>query len=122
MKIVIPVDSKEINSSVCFSYGRTPFFMFYDTETKETTYFDNSAFNAQGGAGIKASQMIVDNKADVLITQRCGENAADVLEGNVKIYKSIYPTATANIDAFEKGELELLSQIHAGFHNHGDNK
>lgn len=122
MKIVLPVDSKDINSTVCFSYGRTPYFIFFDTETKEETFFDNSAFNAQGGAGIKASQMIIDNKADVLLTQRCGQNAADVLEGNVKIYKTIYPTAKANIEAFEKGELEELTQIHAGFHNHGDNK
>lgn len=119
MKIAIPVDEKRMDSPVCISFGRTPFFMFYDTQTKEATYFDNSAFNTQGGAGIKASQMIVDEKADVLITMRCGENAAQVLKGSVKIYKSIEGNAKENIDAFENGKLNLLTEIHPGFHNHG---
>lgn len=122
MKIVIPVDEKNINSTVCFSYGRTPFFVFYDTETKEATYFDNSAFNAQGGAGIKASQMIIDKGAKVLLTQRCGENAAEVLNGNVEMFKATLPTAKENVYAYLKGELEPLNQIHPGFHNHGGNQ
>ena len=120
MIIAIPVDEKEINTKVCISFGRTPFFMFYNTETKEAEYFDNSAFNAQGGAGIKAAQKIVDMKADVVLTIRCGENAATVLDGgNVKIYKTQFETAMDNIKAFEENRLSVLNEIHPGFHNHG---
>lgn len=120
MIIAIPTDEKDLNSKVCISFGRTPYFAFYNTDTKEATYFDNSAISAQGGAGIKASQMIVDHKASVVLTVRCGENAAQVLNGsNVKIFKTKYETVKENIEAFEKEELNLLSDIHPGFHNHG---
>ncbi|NCC87963.1 MAG: dinitrogenase iron-molybdenum cofactor biosynthesis protein [Clostridia bacterium] len=119
MKIAIPVDEKRIDSPMCISFGRTPYFMFYNTDTSEASYFDNSAFNTQGGAGIKAAQKIVDEGASVLITLRCGENAAEVLNTSVKIYKSIQGSAKDNIDAFLDGKLDVLTQIHPGFHNHG---
>lgn len=119
MIIAIPVDEKKIDSNVCISFGRTPFFMFYDTDKKEAEFFDNAAISAQGGAGILASQVIVDKKASCLLTMRCGQNAEEVLSGgNVKIYKTIYPTAIENIEAFQKDELNFLSEIHPGFHNH----
>lgn len=120
MKLAIPVDEKSLSSTVCISYGRTPYFLFYNTDTKEYNFFDNGAISLQGGAGIKASQKIVDEKADAVLTIRCGENAAEVLDGaNIKIYKTVYPTAEENIAAFEKGELKILNEIHAGFHGHG---
>ena len=76
MKIAIPVDEKTLESNVCVSFGRTPYFLIYDVETKESIFIDNSAAASTGGAGIKAAQIIVDNKADVLLTPRLGENAA----------------------------------------------
>lgn len=35
MKIAIAVDGKHIKASVCVSFGRTPYFLIYDTETKD---------------------------------------------------------------------------------------
>ncbi|NLB61607.1 MAG: dinitrogenase iron-molybdenum cofactor biosynthesis protein, partial [Clostridiales bacterium] len=79
MKIAIPVDEKTLESSVCVSFGRTPYFLIYDIETKESKFLDNSAAASTGGAGIKAAQTIVDNKVNALLTPRCGQNAADVI-------------------------------------------
>ena len=121
MIIAIPVDEKNENSKVCVSYGRTPFYMFYNTETKTSEFIDNEAAQASGGAGIKASQMLVDKNVSVVLTIRCGQNAADVLNAaNVKIYKTQAETAKENIEAYEKGELKILTDIHPGFHNHGN--
>jgi len=120
MKIAIPVDEKSLSSNLCISFGRTPYFLIYDTEKKDTIFLDNGAISSQGGAGIKASQTLVDNKTDIVLTIRCGENAANVLIGaDVKIYKSISGSAQENIDEFIKGNLSILSEIHPGFHNHG---
>lgn len=120
MKIAIPVDKKEMITDVCVSFGRTPYFLIYDTETKKSLFIDNSAVASTGGAGIKAAQSIVDNKIDLLLTPRCGENAADVLKAaDIKIYKTIKGSANENIAAFIDGKLHLLEEIHAGFHGHG---
>lgn len=121
MIIAMPVDEKKIETTVCISFGRTPYFMFYNTDTDEAEFFDNSAISAQGGAGIKAAQVIVDKKADVLLTPRCGENAAAVLEGTVKIYRTEGNNIKENINLFKEGKLNVLAEIHAGFHNHGGN-
>ena len=70
MKIPIPVDEKDMGTNVCVSFGRTPYFLIYDTETKESTFLDNSAATSTGGAGIKAAQTLVDNKVNVLLTTK----------------------------------------------------
>lgn len=117
MKIAIPVDHVSMDSSICVSFGRTPYFLIYDTETKEAEFLDNSAAASQGGAGIKAAQAIVDKNVDALLTPRCGENAADVIHAaNIKIYQTKGNLLKHNIQALENGELEILNDIHAGFH------
>lgn len=122
MKIAIPADECSKDSQVCMSYGRTSFFAVYDTETKEYSFLDNSAAASQGGAGIKASQMLIDNGVTVVITERLGQNAADVLHiGNVKIMQSIKANIETNVNEFLNGNLSELTNIHAGFHMHGSN-
>jgi len=120
MKIAIPVDDKFLQSKVCISFGRTPYFLIYETDTKESTFLDNNAAASQGGAGIKAAQAVADEKVSALITPRCGQNAADVLKAaNIKIYKTMNDSIEDNVEAFISEKLSLLEEIHAGFHNHG---
>jgi len=120
MKIAIPVEDKSLETSVCQSFGRTPFYLIYDTDSKESIFLDNSAVASQGGAGIKAAQTIVDNKVSALLTPRCGENAAEVLKAaHIKLYKTVDASVQDTIDAFNDGKLSLLEDIHPGFHGHG---
>lgn len=119
MKIAIPVEEKNIEGDVCQSFGRTPYFLIYNTETKDSLFFDNTATASSGGAGIKAAQSIADNGVNIVLTPRCGENAAQVLNAaEIKIYKTINASAKDNITAFVEGKLSLLDEIHPGFHNH----
>lgn len=120
MKIAIPVEGKSMETSVCQSFGRAPYFLIYDQEAKESTFIENNAAASQGGAGIKAAQTIVDNHVNALITPRCGENAANVLNAaNTKIYKIVNNSIQDNLQSFNDGKLAILEEIHAGFHNHG---
>ncbi len=121
MKIAIPSDDKNMDSAVCLSFGRAPYFVFYDTDTQEVEYVENDAATKRGGAGIRAAQMIADSGAQAVLTPRCGENAGEVLgESNVAMYKSIMASVKENIDAFVEGRLELLQGTHPGFHGHGE--
>ena len=117
MKIAIPVDEKSLDSGVCPSFGRAPYFLFYNTVTKENYYLDNSAVASQGGAGIRAAKVIADHGVRALLTPRCGENAEKVLrKSEVLVYKSMQGTALQNIDAFVTEKLVLLNDFHPGFH------
>lgn len=118
MKIAMPVN--EDKETVCISFGRTTLFLLVDAETGIKEYIDNSAAASQGGAGIKAAQSLVDHGVEVLLTPRCGENAAKVLEtAGVALYKSNGDLVEDNLAAFADGKLLVLSEIHPGFHNHG---
>lgn len=115
MKVAIPVD--ENKKDVCVSFGRAPYFLFHIPETHATEIVRNTASNAQGGAGIKAAQLIVDQGADLLITVRCGKNAAEVLQAaDIKIYKADGISAKESLAAAVEGKLALLEHFHAGFH------
>lgn len=121
MKIAMPVDEQSLESTICVSFGRTPYFMIYDTQTLFYTFLDNSAAaSSQGGAGIKAAQMIVDQNVEALLTPRCGQNAAEVFEPTqTKIYKTVSTSIKETISAFTAGQLAPLTEISAGHHNHG---
>ncbi len=119
MKIIVPTLEKNIEGGICESFGRTPVFMVWDTGNKDAKYFTNDAAASNGGAGVKAAQAVVDQKADAVIVPRIGKNASDVLDlAGIKIYKSKTSDIMENIHGLEAGELEILTDIHPGFHNH----
>lgn len=115
MKIAIPVD--ETKEKVCPSFGRAPYFLVYDEETGGRALLDNPGAGAQGGAGLKAAQFIVDTEVDVLITVRCGENAAKVFQAvELKILEAEGLDVESNLQACQTNQLEELTHFHAGHH------
>ena len=117
MKIAMPVDEKTMETEISMSFGRSPYFYVYDTETSQGTFIENTAASAQGGAGIKAAQLIVDSGAKALITPRCGENAVDVFKAaGVTLFKTADDSIENNIKGYQDRSLEELSDIHPGFH------
>lgn len=121
MRIALPVNNKDILSDICPSFGRTPYFLIYNTNDKSSVFIDNLAAQSAGGAGIKAAQMLVDQLVKVIIAPRYGENAAKVLiDAKITVYKNIAGTAEENIKAYENNQLNIIADIHPGFHNHGE--
>ncbi len=121
MKIVIPVDANIKETDVCMSFGRAPYYMLYNTEDSSYEFIKNTAATSPGGAGIQAAQTVVDLKVDALLTPRCGQNAADIILGaNIKVYKTLHPSVQYNIKEFLDNKLNPLSEIHSGYHNHGN--
>lgn len=122
MKILLPVNEENNESGICVSFGRAPYFMLWDTDKNNASYTENPGAGSSGGAGILAAQAVVDLSSDVLIIPRIGKNASDVANAaNVPIYKSINENIMENIQLMIEGKLEILTDIHPGFHNHGTN-
>lgn len=113
MRIAVPLD--ENKQDVCIVLARAPYFLF--REDGKDIVVENPAAQAQSGAGIQAAQFLADSNADVLITVRCGENAAEVLKAaGMKIYKSVNKAAADDLAAWEAGKLDELTKFHGGFH------
>lgn len=117
MRIAVPAEEKSMDANICQSFGRAPYFLLYNTITKEKEFLDNRAVVSQGGAGIRAAQVIADNGIKALITLRCGENVEKALgKAEVLIYKAIPGTVNQNIEEFIDEKLNLLNEFHEGFH------
>lgn len=120
MKIAVPAEACSMEARVCVSFGRAPYFLIYDTETGKSVFLENAAAEKHSGAGIAAAQTIVDSGAEVLLTPRCGENAAEVIQsGKIRLFKTFQGSLQENLDAYLKGTLPVLQEIHAGHHGHG---
>ena len=118
MKIAIPVNEDKI--TVCISFGRAPLFLLVDEQSGKREYLDNQAAASQGGAGIKAAQILVTHGAQVLLTPRCGEDAAKVFEASgIALFKTSGDSVEDNLAAYMAGGLAKLQEVHPGFHNHG---
>jgi len=120
MRIAIPVMENDKKTEVSPSFGRAPYYLIYDMVDNKTTFIQNTAALSAGGAGIKAAQMLLDNEIKVIIAPRYGENAAKVLvDANVLVYRNIAGSAEDNIKAYKENKLDVLADIHPGYHNHG---
>ncbi|QSX09361.1 NifB/NifX family molybdenum-iron cluster-binding protein [Alkalibacter rhizosphaerae] len=117
MKIAIPANEQRSEAGICPSFGRAPWYAIFDTLSEELHFMENTAANSPGGAGIKAAQLLVDKGVKAVLAPRCGENAAQVLEpAGIEIFRTKSEDMLENIKAFQETELDLLEEIHPGYH------
>ncbi len=120
MIVAVPTQGKNLDAEVNSTFGRASNIVFVNTDAMDFEVIENPGASAQGGAGIKAAQALVDKKAEVLIAFECGQNAANVLKAaGISIYKSVPGTVIEVISKLKAGELVPLLDIHAGYHQHG---
>ncbi|MGE4454640.1 MAG: NifB/NifX family molybdenum-iron cluster-binding protein [Sphaerochaeta sp.] len=118
MIVAVPAEEKSLDSAICVSFGRAPIYCLYDTEKETSSFIENKAAQANGGAGIQAAQFLVDQNIDSLITFRLGENASRVLSAaHVSILKALNLSIADNIASLIEGTLTSLNEVHPGFHH-----
>ena len=109
MRIALTVTEKSENAKVDPRFGRCAAFYVYDEETGEKKFIDNTQnLNAAQGAGIQASQNILKENINVLITGNVGPKAFSLLQGsNVKVYVGAAGLSIEDaIKNFKDGKLE----------------
>jgi predicted Fe-Mo cluster-binding NifX family protein len=86
MKVIIPMDSKSKTEEVSDVFGRSKYFAIYNSDDKKLEFVDNPGNAQSRGAGITASQFVIDNKISKVVVSQIGPNAENVLkQGGVKI-------------------------------------
>jgi predicted Fe-Mo cluster-binding NifX family protein len=102
MKICITTTGKNLNSSIDQVFGRCSYFLLVDSKTQEFKAITNKAKESERGAGIAASQTVVDLKAEAVICNKIGPNAQMVLEkSGIKIISGISGTAKDALSKFK---------------------
>lgn len=115
MKIAICASGQDLESQVNPRFGRCPYFLLVDSETKEFEALENTAGMAPRGAGVSAAQMVANKKAAVVLGVNFGPNAVNVLgSSGIKIYslpqdKSAISVAEA-LELYREGKLEEVKK------------
>ena len=108
MKIAIATAGKTLDSLVDARFGRCPYFLIIDSNSKEFKAIENTAGQSFQGAGVSAAQMIVNKGVKAVIAGNFGPNAVHVLKNsNIKIFKGISGImAKKALREYEEGKLK----------------
>ncbi len=99
-----------MESPVDERFGRAAYFLFYNTITSEMVSVINEAKTAKGGAGALAVQLLVNNKAELLIAPEVGPQALDALKKfKIPAFKQgENTTPELAVLAWGNGSLEMI--------------
>lgn len=110
MKICVTSKGAGTDSAVEQRFGRSPFFVFVDSESGESRSIENPLVNESGGVGPRAVQLITGEGADVIITGQTGGNATAALQASgmkVFAYNGTGTVAEA-VAQYKEGGLRQL--------------
>jgi predicted Fe-Mo cluster-binding NifX family protein len=120
MKIAISTTGADLESAYDPRFGRAAQFCLVDTETGAWQVVNNPAVQAAGGAGVQASQFVVSQGAQAVISGAYGPNAFDTLDAagiGAYLAPSGNHTVAALVKLFQDGKLEQArGASHMGYH------
>ena len=111
-------DNKGLKSSISPIFGRCPFYMLIDPESKEFKIEENPAQSASGGAGVQASQWMIDKEVAAVISGNLGPKAHDVLSSaNIHAFKFQGGSIEDTLKAYNDKELESFFEPNVDAHS-----
>jgi len=106
MKIAITSTGGTMDSQVDPRFGRAAYFIVVDTETMDSDVIENQNINVSGGAGINSAKVVIDARAQAVLTGNCGPNAQRTLSAaDVKLYTGVTGTISEAVELFKAGKL-----------------
>ncbi|MGH4141073.1 NifB/NifX family molybdenum-iron cluster-binding protein [Clostridium sp.] len=117
MKIGISATGKTSENLLEMRFGRCKYFQIYDNESKEVEILENEGQNCSGGAGIVASNQLIAEKVDVIITGNLGPNSFGLIEkAGIKAYKCGNIAISSVLEKYNKGELQEIKMSGPAYH------
>lgn len=112
MRMAISTGECDFNKCVYPRFGRSPYFLFCDSDDPQGTgnYQENPSLLGVDGAGIVVADFVAKENVDVLITGRLGRNALRVIKAmNILAYTA--PETMTLMEAIEAWKEGRLTQI-----------
>ncbi len=110
MRIVVTAEGNNLDSPMCPIFGRCPVFVFVDTDTMAFEAAPNPAAGTRGGAGVRAANFVVAQRAKAVVTGNVGPNAQRVLHtAGLSVFLAGRVTVRQAVEAFKAGDLTRMS-------------
>ena len=117
MRIAVTTVGPSLDDQVEARFGRTPYYLFVDTETMEVEAMQNPNVAAGGGAGIQSAQLMSDHGVRYVLTGNCGPNAFRVFSATgIQIIVGVSGIARQAVEQFKTGALTASPQPNVGSH------
>src|SRR6056297_124825 len=118
MKVCITATKKDKKSKIDPRFGRAQYFLIFNDDGEIEETIDNSAQNAQRGAGISAAQKLDDKDVDILITGNIGPNAFNALNAaQIKVFLADSSLTAENaFNKWKENELKEVEKPNVGGH------
>ncbi|MBN1266467.1 MAG: helix-turn-helix transcriptional regulator [Anaerolineales bacterium] len=121
MRVAISSTGDTLASESSSMFGRCPYYIVVDTDTMDFKAIPNPAVNASGGAGVKASQFVLEQKVEAVLTGRVGPNAMKVFQqAGMALFVTEGGSVEQEVQKYLAGELQQLTvpgDSHAGMGN-----
>ncbi len=111
MILIITAQGKTLEDRFNTKFGRTPWFIRFDSETGEWEAFENTATGQAHGAGVAAGQFLIDQGAQTVISGHFGPNAYQALStAGIPMLVQTDDTKSVQevIDLWRAGKLEVV--------------
>lgn len=109
MRVVVSADGNDLEATLVPTFGRSPAYVFVDSDTWAFEAGANPAANAAGGAGIRAARFVIERGAQAVVTGSVGPNAIGVLDGaGVPAFRFGGGTVRQAVQALLDGGLQTL--------------
>jgi len=109
MIIMISSKGNTLQSQPSLRFGRAPFYIEYNLSDDAWNAHKNEAVKASSGAGVAASQYIINHQASAVISGRFGPNAQRALSyANIKMltFDETYDTIQSVIEGYKSNQLK----------------
>jgi predicted Fe-Mo cluster-binding NifX family protein len=110
MKIAVTSQGTEKNSPLDPRFGRTKYFVVYDTDTLTYSAHDNVRnLSAAQGAGIQSAGTIDRLGCKAVVTGHCGPKAfAALTKAGIAVYAAASGTVYEAVESFNQGALKKI--------------
>lgn len=111
MRIAISAKNVSVKSEVDQRFGRSKYFIVYDTETGLTEAHDNEInLNAMQGAGIQSAANVAGFGVEAILTGHVGPNSFRVLStAGIKVYTGLRDTVENALEDLKAGKLTPIT-------------
>ncbi len=111
MVLMISAKQDSLDGPVEARFGRSPWLIRYEIETKTWEAFQNPGISESGGAGIAAAQFVINKGATTVISGSFGPNASQALKAaniNMTTFTSEVDTVKKAVEMFDQGNLPVF--------------
>lgn len=110
MIVAVSAEKNDPDSPVSPYFGRSRWFVLYDTVRESRDVVENPYADSLGDAGIQSARMLIEKNVDALITDGVGRNAFKVLSAaGILLYTSTCRSGREAIGLLLEGRLSQVS-------------